>query len=95
MHAYDFPTWLEKPSIGVARIKFMMSEAVFPFDANRERVNRERLEAEAEIMNKVPDAQKAAFGLLMKAAQKSGTGARTTATTAISTLEHPGRWNPC
>lgn len=72
MHAYDFPTWLEKPSIGVARIKFMMSEAVFPFDANRERVNRERLEAEAEIMNKVPDAQKAAFGLLMKAAQKSG-----------------------
>lgn len=72
MHAYDFPTWLEKPSIGIARIKFMMSEAIFPFDANRERVNRERVEAEAEIMNKVPDAQKPAFGLLMKAAQKSG-----------------------
>lgn len=72
MHAYDYPTWLEKPSIGIARIKFMMSEPTFPFDANRERVNRERQEAEKEIMGKVPDAQKAPFALLMKAAQKSG-----------------------
>ncbi|MGD0229168.1 MAG: PEP-utilizing enzyme [Syntrophorhabdales bacterium] len=72
MHAYDYPTWLEKPSIGMARIKFMMSEAVFPFDANRERVNRERQEAEAEIVTKIPEAQRPAFGLLMKAAQKSG-----------------------
>jgi phosphohistidine swiveling domain-containing protein len=72
MHAYDYPTWLEKPSIGIARIKFMMSEPVFPFDANRERVNRERQEGEKEIMVKVPAPQREAFGLLMKAAQKSG-----------------------
>jgi phosphohistidine swiveling domain-containing protein len=72
MHAYDYPTWLEKPSIGIARIKFMMSEPVFPFDANRERVNRERQEAEKEIMTKVTDAQRAPFSLLMKAAQKAG-----------------------
>ena len=72
MHAYDYPTWLEKPSIGIARIKFMMSEPVFPFDVNRERVNRERQEGEKEILAKVPEAQRDAFGLLMKAAQKSG-----------------------
>jgi phosphohistidine swiveling domain-containing protein len=72
MHAYDYPTWLEKPEIGVARIKFMMSEPVFPFDANRERVTRERREAEKEVLARVPDGQREAFTLLMKAAQKSG-----------------------
>jgi len=72
MHAYDHPVWLEKPSIGITRIKFMMSQPVFPFDANRERVNRERQEAEGTILAKVPESQRAAFTLLMKAAQKSG-----------------------
>jgi phosphohistidine swiveling domain-containing protein len=71
-HAYDYPTWIEKPSIGITRIKFMMSEPVFPFDANRERVTREREEAEKEIVDKVPEGQKDSFSLLMKAAQKSG-----------------------
>ena len=72
MHAYDFPAWLEKPSIGIARIKFMMSEAIFPFDAQRERVNRERLEAEAEVLARMPAPQREPFSLLMKAAQKAG-----------------------
>jgi len=72
MHAYDYPVWLEKPSIGIGRIKFMMAQPVFPFDSNRDRVNRERKEAEKEIMEKIPEAQRPAFGLLMRAAQKSG-----------------------
>ncbi len=71
-HAYDFPTWIEKPSVGIARIKVLMSEPIFPFDAHRERVNRERHEAEKEVLAKVPEAQREAFGLLMKAAQKGG-----------------------
>ena len=71
MHAYDYPVWLEKPSIGIARIKFMMSQPVFPFDANRERVNRERQEAEGDG-DADTEAQKQAFALLMKAAQKWG-----------------------
>jgi len=71
MHAYDYPTWLEKPSIGIARVKFMMAEEAFPFDANRERVNKARLEAEKEILTKVPELQREAFGLLMKGAQKA------------------------
>ncbi len=71
-HAYDYPTWIEKPSVGIARIKVLMSEPIFPFDAHRERVNREREEAEKEVLAKVPEGQRAAFGLLMKAAQKAG-----------------------
>ena len=71
-HAYDFPTWIEKPSIGIARIKVMMSEPIFPFDAHRDRVVREREEAEKEVLAKVPEGQRAMFGLLMKAAQKAG-----------------------
>jgi pyruvate, water dikinase len=69
-HAYDFPTWIEKPSVGIARIKVLMSEPIFPFDAHRERVTREREEAEKDVLAKVPDGQRAAFGLLMKASQK-------------------------
>jgi pyruvate, water dikinase len=69
-HAYDFPTWIEKPSVGIARIKVLMSEPIFPFDAHRERVKTEREDAEREVMAKVPDGQRAAFGLLMKASQK-------------------------
>jgi phosphohistidine swiveling domain-containing protein len=72
MHAYDYPTWLEKPSIGLARVKFMMHEEVFPFDANRERVTKARQETEKEILARVPEAQRDAFALLMKAAQKAG-----------------------
>jgi phosphohistidine swiveling domain-containing protein len=72
MHAYDYPTWIEKPEIGIGKIKFMMSEEVFPFDINRERVAKERKQAETEILEKVPDVQKNVFSLLMKSAQKSG-----------------------
>lgn len=71
-HAYDFPTWIEKPSIGIARIKMMMSETVFPFDAQRDRVVNEREEAEAEVVSRVPEGQKDMFKLLMRAAQKAG-----------------------
>jgi phosphohistidine swiveling domain-containing protein len=71
-HAYDYPTWIEKPSIGIARIKVMMSESVFPFDAHRDSVVRERQEGEKDVLTKVPEAQRDAFALLMRAAQKAG-----------------------
>jgi len=71
-HAYDHPTWLEQPEIGISRIKFLMAEEVFPFDANRQRVNRERQEMEKATLDKVPEGQRDGFALLMKAAQKAG-----------------------
>lgn len=71
-HAYDSPVWLEKPSVPMGRIKLLMSEPVFKFDVERERVISDREQAEKEILAKVPEAQRAAFSLLVKAAQKSG-----------------------
>jgi pyruvate,water dikinase len=72
VHAYDSPTWIEDPSIGIGRIKVMMSESVFPFDAHHDHVNKQRLETEKIILDKIPEAQKDVFVLLMKAAQKAG-----------------------
>ena len=72
MHAYDTPAWIEKPGLGIKRIKMLMAQEVFPFDAERERVNREREQAEKEVLARVPEGQREAFSLLMRAAQKSG-----------------------
>ena len=72
MHAYDSPVWLEKPSLALGRIKLLMSEPVFKFDVERDRVIKDREQAEKEILAKVPEAQRPVFNVLMKAAQKSG-----------------------
>jgi phosphohistidine swiveling domain-containing protein len=71
-HAYDSPVWLEKPSLALGRIKLLMSEPVFKFDVERDRVIKDREQTEKEIIIKVPEAQRPVFGVLMKAAQKSG-----------------------
>jgi pyruvate, water dikinase len=71
-HSYDSPTWIEKPSMAMARIKLLMSQTVFKFDVERERVIGDRETAEKEIVSKVPEGQRPAFSLLVKAAQKSG-----------------------
>ncbi len=72
MHAYDTPAWIEKPELGIWRIKILMSDEVFTFDAERDRVIKEREKLEKEIVTKVPENQRQAFEVLMKAAQKSG-----------------------
>jgi pyruvate,water dikinase len=72
MHAYDTPAWIEKPGLGIGRIKMLMSKNVFPFDAERERVSREREKTEKEVLARIPEDQRDAFSLLMRAAQKSG-----------------------
>ena len=72
MHAYDSPVWLEKPSLPLGRIKILMSEPVFKFDVEKDRVIKEREQSEKEVLARVPEGQRPAFGVLMKAAQKSG-----------------------
>jgi pyruvate,water dikinase len=72
MHAYDSSAWIEKPSIALGRIKLLMPEPVFRFDVERDRVIKDREQTEEEVLKKVPGAQRAAFTVLMKAAQKSG-----------------------
>jgi len=72
MHAYDTPAWVEKPSLGIGRIKMLMSEDVSSVGADRDSVVREREKAVERVLGKVPDGQRQSFELLMKAAQKSG-----------------------
>lgn len=72
MHAYDTPAWVEKPALAIGDIKMLMQEEVFPFDARRDRVIKEREKTTKEVLAKVPEGQRGAFEALMKAAQKSG-----------------------
>jgi phosphohistidine swiveling domain-containing protein len=72
MHAYDTPAWIEKPSLGIGRIRILMNKGVFPLDAEQDRVIEERKRGEKEVLAKVPEAQREVFRLLMGAAQKSG-----------------------
>lgn len=72
MHAYDTPAWIEKPSLAIGRIKMLMSNEVFPADTERKRVVNAREETVKRVLEKVPAAQRPAFEVLMKAAQKSG-----------------------
>lgn len=71
-HSYDSPVWLEKPSMGLSRIKLLMHAPLFKFDVERIRVIKDREETEKEVLARVPEIQRPAFGLLVKAAQKSG-----------------------
>ncbi|OGP64514.1 MAG: hypothetical protein A2169_13915 [Deltaproteobacteria bacterium RBG_13_47_9] len=72
MHAYDTPAWIEKPSLGINRIKMLMAKDVFPMDVEKVRVIEERKKTEIEVLAKVPEGQRDAFKVLMGAAQKSG-----------------------
>jgi pyruvate,water dikinase len=72
MHAYDTPAWIEKPSLGISRVKMLMTKDVFPLDAEKGRVIEERKKTEQEVLAKVPEGQREAFRILMGAAQKSG-----------------------
>ncbi len=72
MHAYDNPAWIEKPSLAIGRIKLLLSQESFAFDAEHERHVQEREKTEKEVLNRLPAEQKEWFGTLMKSAQKSG-----------------------
>ena len=72
MHAYDTPAWIEKPSLGIGRMKLLMTKDAFPLDTEKNRVIEERKKTEREVLVKVPEGQRGAFKVLMGAAQKSG-----------------------
>ena len=72
MHAYDTPAWIEKPSLGIGRVKILMTKDAFPLDTEKDRVIEERKKTEKEVLVKVPEGQRGAFRVLMGAAQKSG-----------------------
>jgi pyruvate,water dikinase len=67
------PTWLEKPSLGIPSIRMAVSSgATSSLEEKQERAKTERLEAERELLAKVPAEQRDWFGTLMKCAQMAG-----------------------
>ena len=71
MHAYDTPAWIEQPSLAIGTFRMMMSSDVYPADAIRERVVKGREETEKQVLARIPESQRQAFEILMKAAQKA------------------------
>jgi pyruvate,water dikinase len=64
------PTWFEKPSLAIANIRRLMAGGgVHTPDLQRERLVREREEAEREVLAKVPAADWEWFAILMRTGQ--------------------------
>jgi pyruvate,water dikinase len=72
MHAYDTPAWVEDPAIALKEIRILVSQDTTGWETQRDRVIKEREEAEKEVLAKVPEGQREAFKVLMNAAQKAG-----------------------
>jgi phosphohistidine swiveling domain-containing protein len=72
MHAYDTAAWVEDPTRALPEIRMLMAEENVPQAAAHGRVSEERVNAEIRVLERVPAGQRAAFELLMKAAQRSG-----------------------
>ncbi len=70
MLEYITPTWIENPSLPIADIRRLMAVgAVHAPDLQRERLVREREEAESEVLGKIPTADREWFTIAMRAGQ--------------------------
>jgi pyruvate,water dikinase len=66
------PSWIEDPSLPLRDIKQAIAKGGgFSLDAERQRLAKEREEAEKEVMAKVPSEQRDFFEKLLRVAQKS------------------------
>jgi len=67
------PTWIEDPTPAIANIKaFIARGGSFVLDEARERAAKEREEAVAALMQRVPEGEKELFLSLIRLAQKAG-----------------------
>jgi len=71
---FETPTWVEKPSLAIPRVKghLQSKSSVFAPDEERKHLAKEREEAEREILARVPLERREWFGLLMKLGQAAG-----------------------
>ena len=65
------PSWIEQPSLGLPDIKRTVAKESFAPDVERERLAKERGQAERELLAKVPAEQREWIGKLLKVAQMS------------------------
>jgi phosphohistidine swiveling domain-containing protein len=72
MVSWESPNWLEKPSLGIPSVRIAISTGgAYTLDEKRERLVKEREEAQKKILSKVPAEQRDWFEVLMRAAQKA------------------------
>jgi len=70
---WSTPSWLEKPGLGIPAIKMAVATGgASTIDAKREQAEKERKEAEKELLAEVPIDQRDWFESLMRAAQVAG-----------------------
>jgi phosphohistidine swiveling domain-containing protein len=70
MAEINVPTWLEDPTPGFETIKMYMKKGgEFDLDQDRKKIEKERKEAEKEVLAKIAPEQKSWFSMLMKVAQ--------------------------
>lgn len=73
MSEINLPTWFEDPTPALGAVKqFMQRGGDFNLEQEREKLAQARLEAEKQVMAKVPGEQRGWFEQLMRLAQKSG-----------------------
>ncbi len=73
MFDWSTPSWIEKPSLGIIPVKMAISTGgASTIEVKKEQAEKERKEAEKEILAKVPVDQRDWFESLMKAAQMAG-----------------------
>jgi pyruvate, water dikinase len=73
MSEINLPTWVEDPSPALGMVKqFLLKGGGFNLDEEREKLAKEREEAEKALLSKIPMEQRGWFGQLMRLAQKSG-----------------------
>jgi pyruvate,water dikinase len=68
--AASAPSWMEKPSMAIPDIRRVMDKGgAFPIDEERQRLSREREEAERVVLSRVPLEKREMFEKLMRGAQ--------------------------
>ncbi|MBI5445568.1 MAG: phosphoenolpyruvate-utilizing protein [Deltaproteobacteria bacterium] len=73
MSEINLPTWIEDPTPALVNIKqFLIKGGGCNLEEEREKLTRERLAAESEVLAKISPEQKGWFTTLLRLAQKSG-----------------------
>jgi pyruvate, water dikinase len=73
MSEMNLPSWVEDPTPALVNVKqFLQKGGGFNLDEERGKIALQRVEAEKEVLAKVPQEQRGWFGRLMLLAQKSG-----------------------
>ncbi|HUL37886.1 MAG TPA: PEP-utilizing enzyme [Thermodesulfobacteriota bacterium] len=70
MAEINVPTWQEDPTPGFETVKMYLKKGgEFDLDQDRKKIEKERKDAEKEVLGKIPSDKKGWFSMLMKVAQ--------------------------